>query len=139
MNIGNIPLIQKWMNDALDGVNNFKINTDFSIDLFLSLIIQERSDLFPNGKLPEYIRFKSSKSFDVDDCGIVSLEGFPLLVAGYFSCQMNKITSLEGFPIKIDGNAYVMNNSKKFTMQEIKQKCNVFGDVEADDSDDENS
>ena len=136
MNVGKAHLIQQWMDDAGVGVKNFKINDDFSVDLFMPFTMnQQRPDLFPNGKLPEYIEFRSSKDFDVDDCGIDSLERFPLLVAGYFSCQMNKITSLEGFPIKIDTNAYVMGNEKDFTEQEIRQVCNVVGEVEADDSD----
>jgi hypothetical protein len=136
LNVGKLHLIQQWLDDAGVGIKNFKINDDFSIDLFLPFTMnQQRPDLFPDGKLPEYIEFKSTKDFDVDDCGIVSLERFPLFVIGYFSCQMNKITSLEGFPRKIVRNAYVMGNEKRFTEHDIRQKCNVVGDVEADDSD----
>lgn len=135
MNIGKIKLIQDWMDEVYIGIKNFLINDKFEIDTPIDIILQERPEMFPDGKLPEYIRFNSSGSFDVDDSGINSLEGFPRVVQGYFSCQQNQITSLEGFPIKIDKSCYVMSNGIDFTADEIKDVCEVGEDIEADDSD----
>ncbi len=132
MNVGKAHLIQQWMDDAGVGIKNFRINDDFSIDLFMPWTMNQRPDLFPNGRFPEYIRFSSSRDFDLDDCEIEDLTGCPLIVNGYFSCQMNKITSLKGMPEQISGSAYIMGNEKGFTEEEIQQKCNIDGDIECD-------
>jgi hypothetical protein len=135
MNIGKIKLIQDWMDEVGVGVKNFLVNDKFEIDTPMDIILTERPEMFSNGKLPEYIRFNSSGSFDADDSGVVSLEGFPRVVQGYFSCQQNEITSLEEFPIKIEKDCYVMSNGKDFIKDEIQAICDVGGEIEADDSD----
>jgi hypothetical protein len=147
MNIGKMKKIQDWMNELFVGVkmekypnlswikNGYKVNPDFSIFTDKDIILTERRELVPNGKLPEHIRFHTSGSFDIDDCGLVSLEGCPRYVQGYFSCQQNEITSLEGFPIKIEKDCYVMSNGKDFIKDEIEAVCEVGGQIEADDSD----
>jgi hypothetical protein len=134
LNVGKVHLIQQWLNDGGVSVKNFKINKDFSIDLLTSWINQSRPDLFPNGKFPEYIRFRSSKDFDIDDCGIENLEGCPLIVNGYFSCQMNKIYSLIGMPLKVSMSVYIMGNERYFTEEQIKEKCNVGVNIQADNT-----
>lgn len=135
MGLGKMKKIQEWMNEIGIGVRNYKVNPDFTIFTDMDVILTERKDLFPGGIFPGYINFHTSGSFDADDCGLVSLQGCPKYVQGYFSCQQNEITSLEGFPEKIDKSCYIMSNGKDFTANEILEICEVGEQVEADDSD----
>ena len=121
--IGKAKLIQDWLDEVHIGVRNYKLNSDFTIDSDLDVIAVERPELFPNGRFPDYIRFNSSGSFDIDDCGIVSLVGCPKKVKGYFSCQMNKITDLKGFPKEVRECVYCFGNKAEFTEAEIRKVC----------------
>jgi hypothetical protein len=132
--IGKAKLIQDWLDEVHIGVRNYKLNSDFTIDTDLDVIAVERPELFPNGRFPDYIRFNSSGSFDIDDCGIVSLVGCPKKVNGYFSCQMNEITNLKGFPKEVREMVYCFGNEAKFTKEEIIEVC-VAGGIQTDDSD----
>ena len=132
--IGKAKLIQDWLDEVHIGVRNYKLNSDFTIDTDLDVIAVERPELFPNGRFPDYIRFNSSGSFDIDDCGIVSLVGCPKKVKGYFSCQMNKITDLKGFPKEVRECVYCFGNEARFTKEEIMEVC-VAGGIQTDDSD----
>lgn len=143
MGIGKVKLINDWMGQVITidhskaapiGIKNYKINKDFSIDTDLDVIAVERPELFPNGRFPDYIRFNSSGSFDIDDCGIVSLVGCPKKVNGYFSCQMNEITNLKGFPKEVREVVYCFGNEARFTKEEIMEVC-VAGGIQTDDSD----
>ena len=66
--IGKAKLIQDWLDEVHIGVRNYKLNSDFTIDTDLDVIAVERPELFPNGRFPDYIKFNSSGSFDIDDC-----------------------------------------------------------------------
>ncbi len=131
--IGKAKLIQDWLDEVHIGVRNYKLNSDFTIDTDLDVIAVERPELFPNGRFPDYIRFNSSGSFDIDDCGIVSLVGCPKKVKGYFSCQMNKITDLKGFPKEVRECVYCFGNKAEFTEAEIRKVC-FAPNIQADDS-----
>lgn len=131
--IGKAKLIQDWLDEVHIGVRNYKLNSDFTIDTDLDVIAVERPELFPNGRFPDYIKFNSSGSFDIDDCGIVSLEGCPKEVKGYFSCQMNKITDLKGFPKEVRECVYCFGNKAEFTEAEIRKVC-FTPNIQADDS-----
>jgi hypothetical protein len=133
MNIGKKHKIEKWI-DNIEEITNYTINPDFSIDLFDPLHLMERSDLFPEGRFPEYIRFNSSSDFDVDDCGLVSLEGCPIHVNGYFSCQLNELETLEGSPKEVETHYYCIGNPGEFTEEEVRKYCNVRKDIQAEDS-----
>lgn len=135
MDLGVYAKIKEWMDEVGVGVKNFKVNDDLTIDTELNIIGMSRSELFPGGYFPQYIRFNTSGTFDIDDCGIVSLVGCPKHVFGYFSCQMNKITTLQGFPEKVEGEVYLLSNGVDFTAQEIAEVCEVGGEIQADDSD----
>jgi hypothetical protein len=130
---GKAKLIQDWLDEVHIGVRNYKLNSDFTIDTDLDVIAVERPELFPNGRFPDYIRFNSSGSFDIDDCGIVSLVGCPKKVKGYFSCQMNKITDLKGFPKEVRECVYCFGNKAEFTEAEIRKVC-FAPNIQADDS-----
>jgi hypothetical protein len=131
--IGKAKLIQDWLDEVHIGVRNYKLNSDFTIDTDLDVIAVERPELFPNGRFPDYIRFNSSGSFDIDDCGIVSLVGCPKKVKGYFSCQMNKITDLKGFPKEVRECVYCFGNKAEFTEAEIRKVC-FAPNIQVDDS-----
>jgi hypothetical protein len=131
--IGKAKLIQDWLDEVHIGVRNYKLNSDFTIDTDLDVIAVERPELFPNGRFPDYIRFNSSGSFDIDDCGIVSLVGCPKKVNGYFSCQMNEITDLKGFPKEVRECVYCFGNKAEFTEAEIRKVC-FAPNIQADDS-----
>jgi len=131
--IGKAKLIQDWLDEVHIGVRNYKLNSDFTIDTDLDVIAVERPELFPNGRFPDYIRFNSSGSFDIDDCGIVSLVGCPKKVKGYFSCQMNKITDLKGFPKEVRECVYCFGNKAEFTEAEIRKVC-FTPNIQVDDS-----
>jgi len=135
MDLGTYAKIKAWMDEVGVGVKNFKVNNDLTIDTELDIIPMGRSELFPGGYFPPYIRFNTSGVFDIDDCGINSLIGCPKHVYGYFSCQMNKIRTLQGFPEKVDREVYLMSNGVDFTAQEIKEVCEVGREIQADDSD----
>lgn len=135
LNLGTYAKIKEWMDEVGVGVNNFKVNTDFTLETDMDIIAQSNEDLFPGGRFPEYIRFNTSGSFDIDDCGIVSLVGCPKYVNGYFSCQMNKIETLIGFPETVKTDVYCLSNTGRFTEQDIKEVCTCRS-VEADDSED---
>jgi len=131
--IGKAKLIQDWLDEVHIGVRNYKLNSDFTIDTDLDVIAVERPELFPNGRFPDYIKFNSSGSFDIDDCGIISLVGCPKKVKGYFSCQMNKITDLKGFPKEVRECVYCFGNKAEFTEAEIRKVC-FAPNIQADDS-----
>ena len=131
--IGKAKLIQDWLDEVHIGVRNYKLNSDFTIDTDLDVIAVERPELFPNGRFPDYIRFNSSGSFDIDECGIVSLVGCPKKVKGYFSCQMNKITDLKGFPKEVRECVYCFGNKAEFTEAEIRKVC-FAPNIQVDDS-----
>jgi len=135
MGLGKMKKIQDWMGEINIKRRNYKVNPDYSIFTDMDVILIEREDLIINGRFPEYIRFHTSGSFDIDRCRLVSLEGCPKYVQGYFSCQQNEISSLEGFPEKIDKSCYVMGNEVYFTADQISDICEVGGQIEADDSD----
>lgn len=134
MGIGKAKLIQKWLEEVNIGIKNYRIRKDFLIDTEMDVIAVERPDLFPNGKFPEYIRFNRSGSFDIDDCGIVSLEGCPNYVCGYFSCQVNEITNLEGFPDTVEKDIFIISNAVDFSEKDIAKKCYCGGKITADDT-----
>lgn len=136
MGLGIYGKIRLWMDEVGVGIKNFKVNNDFSIDTEMDIIAGEKPELFPNGFFPEYIRFNTSGSFDIDDSGIISLVGCPKHIKGYFSCQMNNIKTLHGFPEVVSNDVYCMGNAVDFTEQEIREVCtSINGSIEADDSD----
>lgn len=135
LRIGKRHRIEEWLEQAR--VGEYNIDDDFRIWTKENIILQDTKELFPDGKLPEYINFISTGDFDVDDNGLVSFAGFPEYVAGYLSCQMNSFPDLEGFPKEVVGPIYFYNNYvRKFTEDEIRSVCNAKQNIENDFSDD---
>jgi len=134
MGLGTYEKIREWMDEVGVGIRNFSVNDDFSINTEMDIIATERTELFPGGEFPSYIRFNNSGSFDIDACELNSLVGCPRYIKGYFSCQQNNITTLQGFPEKVSNDVYCFGNEVKFTEKEIKEVCTSMS-VQADDSD----
>lgn len=132
MNLGIYEKIREWMDEIWIGQKDFQVNKDFTIDTDMNVIIQVGSYLFPDGVFPEYIRFNTSGSFDIDDCNLKSLIGCPKHVRGYFSCQMNDISSLEGFPEIVDQSVYFHLNKYPFSKEDIEKVCTAKR-IEIDD------
>ena len=140
MGIGSRELIKEWMESMPFIIHEdlYRINEDMTItikDLPLSLMGEKY--LFPDGKLPSYIRFRECfDELDVDDCDLVSLEGFPSKIGGYFSCQLNNLTSLEKGPKFVGESYYCNGNPGKFTEDYVRKICEVNNAVQAEDTPD---
>lgn len=138
MRIGSRKKIIDWLNSFPYFVSrhNYTINDDLSITIKdeFSLSLQGDSYLFPDGGLPEYIRFESTGELDVDDCGLKTLRGFPKKVDGYFSCQLNELKSLKEGPKEVYGSYYCNGNPGNFTEKNVRNICYVTEFVQADDT-----
>jgi len=138
LGIGSRKAIVDWFNSFPFFVSrhNYMINDDLSIDVKdeFPLELQGYSKGFPNGELPPYINFNSTGDFDVDDCGLKSLRGFPKKIDGYFSCQMNELNSLAGGPKEVFGSYYCNGNPGKFTEKDIRNVCYVTREIQGEDT-----
>ncbi len=52
-------------------------------------------------------------AFNIDHCGLSSLEGCPNTVGASFVCRRNNITSLQGGPLVVKGNYNCSDNNLK--------------------------
>lgn len=137
LGIGSRERIHKWFESFPYTISpdDYTINDDMSIDIRIHMSLILEKQLFPGGRLPSYIRFrKSIDEVDVDDCGLISLEGFPQEIDNYFSCQNNNLDSLDEGPKKITGAYYCNGNPGKFTEDYVKSICNVVGRIQAEDT-----
>lgn len=48
-------------------------------------------------------------------------------VGGDFDCSNNNLTSLEGAPYSVGCEFYCTDNKKKFTEDDVKKVCKVYG------------
>ena len=60
---------------------------------------------------------------------LTTLENCPKIVIGNFYCSWNKLTSLEGAPQKVDRNFICHSNDVKFTEEQVRDVCDVKGNV----------
>jgi len=94
LGIGKIQLIKEWIEKQ--GIKNFHINDDYTIDVSGSLVL---NGIF----IPDYITFGYVKgNFTCENSGITSLKGI-INAAWSFSCAGNKLTSLNGGPKNVRG------------------------------------
>lgn len=133
MGIGRKQMIDKWF-DSFPFHVEYDILDDGRIRIQTPCDLQSQEELFPGGKLPDFIDIAKSDDFDVDDCKINSLRGFPEIISGYFSCQMNNLMSLDGSPRVVQGGYYCNGNPGEFTMEEVKEYCEVGEEIQADDT-----
>ena len=75
--------------------------------------------------------FVNVKNFYCVDCvNLMSLEGAPKEIGGYFDCShCDKLISLEGAPKKVGGSFYCQNCIMCFTIKDVKDVCDVKGAV----------
>jgi len=67
--------------------------------------------------------------FDCSLNSLTTLENCPKIVIGNFYCSWNKLTSLEGAPQKVDRNFICHSNDVKFTEEQVRDVCDVKGNV----------
>ena len=58
-----------------------------------------------------------------------NLEGCPSSVGEWFDCSNNHLKSLDGCPKSVGGNFSCRDNLVQFTEEEVRERCNVRGDV----------
>lgn len=111
IDIGKKNSIQKWFNQMDMGPEEYKINNDFTIDIFgdLNLIGKDLK------QFPGYIKFGT--------------------IFGSFYAGGNQWESLDGFPDTIEGDLQINSPSlkvyglNKFTENEIRKIINIDGNV----------
>jgi len=83
-------------------------------------------------ELPDFIKFNVCYG----DCmlnvsKLKNLKGVPRIIYGSFCCNYNHdLKSLEFMPKIVYGNVYMYGCGTKFTSQEIRNRCKVYGNVE---------
>ena len=60
---------------------------------------------------------------------LMNLKGAPEEVGGVFRCNNNQLTSLEGAPKEV-GSFFCHNNHKKFRTSDVRDVCDVEGEIE---------
>ena len=72
--------------------------------------------------------------FNCTNCNkLTSLEGAPEKVGGNFACSgCNNLTSLEGAPKEVGGKFDCVCRAISFTEQDVKDVCDVKGDIRTD-------
>jgi hypothetical protein len=129
LKIGLKSQIENWLNQM--NIKNYKILEDFTIDVLepISLIGMNIKEF------PSFIQFnKAYNSFDIDDCGLISLRGCPKTITGYFSCQGNKLMSLKYSPLFVGDSYYCTMNPGNFTEEDVRKVCKVHKNIQADDT-----
>ena len=139
MGIGKIEKIKKWLDlvdcrdYTIDDDGYINANKPLSFNRFTDEIMEE---IFPNGKFPSYIRFKTSNNFDIDCCNLISLIGCPKIVNGFFSCSENRLESLIGFPEEVTENVYCFGNEGiRIGDRDINEICEIGLNLTTDDDD----
>ena len=63
--------------------------------------------------------------FNVDNNKLTSLKGGPKEVGWTFNCSYNNLESLDGCPEKVGQNFRCINNKRKFTKDEVIERCEM--------------
>lgn len=58
-----------------------------------------------------------------------NLNGSPRIVGGGFYCEHNLLVTLDGCPDIVMGDFVCSNNPKKFTIKQVKEKCDIKGGI----------
>jgi len=132
MGIGIIHKIEKWIgminrisnNNQCDGIRNYTINNDGTIDCQGFTALPDNC-----GNFPEYINFnKIDGEFIICNCNMTTLRGCPKIVTGDFDCRFNKLTSLEYCPEIIGKKFMCGGNKKRFTREYVQKYCKIAKD-----------
>jgi hypothetical protein len=103
LGVGHRALITKWLDEM--AVTNYIINDDLTIDVNGDVDLHgENLEMFPS-----YVHFGR--------------------VAGSFYCSSNQLVSLEGCPREVGGWFDCRNNKKKFSEEDVKRVCKVKGEI----------
>ena len=108
------------------GITNYVINDDLTIDVNSDVELSYIGLV----KFLDYINF--NKVYGYFDCSgnqLTSLKGCPNYINGSFFCNNNQLTNLKGCPTYVGGTFWCFGNKKQFTEDDVKQHCNVKGNI----------
>jgi len=118
--VGRPFLIKRWLDKM--GIENYKINDDYSIDVNNG--IELGGKLKEEQELPDYIQFGYVKgAFDISNNSLITLKGCPKIVKYGFYCYNNLLTNLQYSPIEVGGVYQCYNNINKFRIEDILKIC----------------
>ena len=105
------------------------IEGDVDLRITNSFIISDDSSLNLK-ELPNLNINKVNGSFNCSNNKLTSLKGCPKIINDDFECGGNQLTSLKGCPKEVNGDFICWNNKKEFTKEEVRQYCNVKGEID---------
>ena len=124
LGVGKVSLIKSWLDEMK--IKNYIINDNLTIDVNGVVRLWNKNLV----KFPDYIKFnKVDGFFDCGDNRLSNLEGCPKYVNEDFSCAENNLISLEDCPTYVGGSFWCRENKNKFTLVDVKQLCNVKGNI----------
>ena len=128
LGLGKMREITEWIDQYVYKAQ-YRVNRDFTIDII-------KNDFIVTGYMPKitefpvFIKFNECfGSFLLRENVLLDLTGSPRIVHGDFMVDGNKLTTLDGCPQKVEGDFYIQKNTKKFTIEEIKKKCEISGKI----------
>ena len=126
MGIGLIHKIEEWLDEMC--IRNYTINDDFTIDIDNG---RNSVNLTANiTQIPDYIQFGTvHTSFFCNRCELTTFRGMPRRIDGIFGCSNNKIKTLDYIPREVCRSFFLEENSVKFTVRDIRSRCNVMGSI----------
>jgi hypothetical protein len=127
LDLGRLKQIEFWLSSYHIYKANYKINSDWTIDIKRNFIIIPDQSI---SEIPDYIKFNECQGdFIIRDNRLLSMSGCPKIVHGDFAVNGNKLTNLFGSPTQVDGYYFIQNNDVKFTEEQIRKICNIGGKV----------
>ena len=125
LGIGRRAQIEKWLEEM--GVENYTINDDLTIDVNGNVNLNYKN----LNSFPSFIKFgKIERYFDCGYNYLTSLKGCPQKVNLGFYCNHNQLISLKGCPKYVGWDFFCINDTKKFTEEEVRKFCDVKRKIE---------
>ena len=106
-----------------------KPNSDGKFEVFCKSGVRAAKEMV---KLTnEYFIFTEVRGlFEIADNTLITLEGAPRKVGGFFNCEDNvNLTSLEGAPKEVGGDFYCEGCGTQFTEDDVKKVSKVKGTI----------
>ena len=120
--------IEAWCEEM--GIENYTINSkgEIDVDYCVEFEFKKNNDF---KELP--YKFGEVKGyFSLDGCtNLISLKNCPTKIGNSFYCNdCYQLVSLEGCPKEVGENFIIRRSKKRFTQDEIRQKCKVCAIIE---------
>ena len=112
------------------GIRNYTINDKGEIDVDDCIEFEFKKN--NNFKELPYKFGEVKGYFSLDGCkNLISLKNCPTKIGNSFYCNdCSQLVSLEGCPKEVDENFIIRRSKKRFTQDEIRQKCKVHLKIE---------